>query len=215
MWLTVLRPAQASPGFTLIEVLVATLLMLIVTATIFAVYRFQMFALKAQEAQLDAQQAARSMMDLMSREVRLAGYDPTCAKTFNGLADARPQRLQVQLDSNANGAIGAGESIIYSYDTDLRQISRSAGGAAIPLVSSLPANALTFSYYDGSGVLLTPSGNPPALTASQLGAVRRVKILLHVQRSSTDPLNSRSVASDLISNVVLRNRFLNNGVACP
>ena len=215
MWLKCINPRLPAAGFTLVEVEVSTLLMLIVSATIFATYRFQMFVLKAQEVQLDAQQSARSMMDLMSREIRLAGYDPTCAKSFAGIADAGPQRLQVQFDSNADGAIGAGESVLYAYDASLQQISRTAGGAATPLVSSLLANALTFSYYDPSGALLAPTGSPPALTATQRDMVRRVKVLLHVQRANPDPQNSSYLISDLVSSVDLRNRFLNNGVACP
>ncbi len=209
------RPVRQSAGFTLIEVLVSCLLMLIVTATIFGAYRFQMFALKTQETQLEAQQAARGMIDLMSRELRQAGYDPTCAKTFAGIVNAQPQLLQLQFDSNADGVIGAGESVTYSYDADLQQIGRSAGGSAVPLISAVPAGALTFSYYDGTGTLLAPSGNPAVLSATQRAAVRRVKIVLRVQRTNPDPLNASSVVSNVVSNVDLRNRFINSGVACP
>ncbi len=214
MWLNAVRPCRPAAGFTLVEVLVASLLMLIVTATIFGTFRYQLYALKTQTSQLEAQQAARSMMDLMSREVRLAGYDPTCAKTFVGLNDAGPQRLQVQFDRNADGTIGAGESITYSYDADLQQISRNAGSGAIALLGSLPGNALAFSYYDGGGVLLAPTGQPPALSATQRNQVRRVKITLVVQRANPAPLNASPVVSKLTSNVDLRNRFLNNGVGC-
>lgn len=215
MWLSTTIRARQSPGFTLTEVMVSTLLMLMVTGTIFSTYRFQMFALKGQEKQLETQQAGRGLMDLITREVRLAGYDPTCAKTFGGLADARSQLLQLQFDSNADGAIGAGESITYSYDTQYQHIARSAGGAAVPLVNGLPADALTFTYYDANGVVLAPGGDPPALTAAQRAAVRRVKVVLHLQKATSDPLNSGVVVSDLVSNVDLRNRFMNSSVACP
>ncbi len=204
-----------SAGFSLTEVLVSTVLMLLVTGTIFSAYRFQMFALKGQEKQLDTQQAGRGLIDLITREVRLAGYDPTCAKNFAGVADARPQLLQVQLDSNADGAIGAGESITYAYDLQYQRITRTAGGTPVPLVTGLPANALAFTYYDANGAVLTPSGSPAALSAAQLAAVRRVKVVVHLQEPHPDPLNSSVIVSDMTSNVDLRNRFLNSSVACP
>jgi type IV pilus assembly protein PilW len=204
-----------SPGFTLIEVMVASLLMLVVLATILWTYRFQMFALKAQEVQLDTQQAARSMIDLLTREVRQAGYDPTCAKNFAGIATAKSQLLQLQFDKNGDGAIGAGESVTYSYDPDLKQIGRSTGAAVVPLVTSLPGNALTFTYYDGDGNLLWPSWSGASLNATQRAGVRRVQVSLHLERPNPDPRNSSKLSSDFVTNIDLRNRFINGAVACP
>ncbi len=202
-------------GFTLMEVLGAMLLMLIITAAMFSAYRFQLFAFRTQEAQLDVQETARDLIDLMAREIRLAGYDPTCVKTFAGIADARPQLLQVQFDRNGDGAIGAGESIVYAYNADLDQIQRSAGGAPVALATGMPDNALAFSYFDGNGAALTPSGNPAALTVTQRNAVRRVKVTLMLQQPSPDPQNSTPVISRFASNVELRNRFLHGGAGCP
>lgn len=202
-------------GFTLMEVLGAMLLMLTITAAMVSAYRFQLFAFRTQEAQLDVQETARNLIDVMAREIRLAGYDPTCVKTFAGVADARPQLLQVQFDRNADGAIGAGESVAYVYNADLDQVQRSAGAAPVALASAQLDNALSFSYFDGTGATLTPSGTPAALTATQRNAVRRVKITLMLQQPSPDPQSSTPVTSRFVSNVELRNRFLNGGAGCP
>ncbi len=202
-------------GFTLMEVLGAMLLMLIVTAAMFSAYRFQLFALKTQEAQLEVQETGRNLIDLMAREIRLAGYDPTCVKNFAGVADARPQLLQVQFDRDASGAIGTGESIVYAYNADLDQIQRSAGGAPVALATGLPDNALAFTFFDGTGATLTPSGNPAALTTTQRNAIRRVKITLMLQQPSPDPQSSTPLISRFVSNVELRNRFLHGSAGCP
>lgn len=204
-----------SRGFTLTEVLIAMLLMLVVTAAMFSAYRFQMFALKGQDVQLEMQEAARGIVDVMTREIRLAGYDPTCAKTFAGIADARPQLLQLKFDSNEDGAIGAGESVTYAYDATAGEIQRNVNGTSSSLVSGMPLNALAFIYYDASGTVLTPSGTPAALTVAQRDVVRRVKIAVVLQKPNPDPQNGSSMISRFVSNVDLRNRFLNGGVACP
>jgi len=209
------RQARSSCGFSLIEVLVGVVLLLVLSTTVFGAYRFQMFALKGQEVQIDTQETARGMIELMTREVRQAGYDPSCAKTFDGVADARPQWLRVQFDSDGNGAIGANESVTYAYNSDSKEVDRTAAGTTVPLVTGVPASALVFTYYDGSGAVLTPGGTPPALTPSQRAAVRRIRIAIQVERPNPDPLNSRPLVSDLVSNVDLRNRFLNASVACP
>jgi type IV pilus assembly protein PilW len=215
MQLNLSRRWAPAPGFTLVEVLVAMVLILMLTGTIFTAYRYQMFAIKGQETQLDVQEAARSLIDLLTREVRLAGYDPTCAKSFAAIANAQPQSLQLQFDSSEDGAIGSGENITYAYDATLGEIQRTAGGTPIALFSDLPASALAFTYYDGSGAVLTPSGSPAALTAAQRTAIRRVRVAVSIQRPHPDPGNSSIILSNFASNVDLRNRFLNGSVACP
>src|SRR5512140_1432647 len=182
------------------------MLTLMISAVIFTVFRFQLFAFRGQEVQLDTQQSARNVMDLMTREIRLVGYDPSCAKSFDGIADARPQLLQVQFDSNADCAIGTGESVIYTYDSTLGTIQRSAGDTPVSLVEGMPGTALSFAYYDGTGTDLAPSGTPPALTPAQRTAVRRVKITLMLQQPNPDPHSSSPMLSRLVSNVELRNR---------
>jgi type II secretory pathway component PulJ len=215
MQLMMTSPCRRVGGFTLMESLVSTLLLMMVSGTIYGVLRHQLFALRREEIQLDAQETCRNLIDLITREVRLAGYDPTCSKSFSGIADARPQWLQVQADLNEDGAIGANESITYSYDPDLKAIQRAAGGAPVSLVSDIPGNALAFTYYDGSGAVLAPVGSPPALAATQRNAIRRIKVSISVQRTNPDPRNDTPVRSALVGNVDLRNRFLSSGVVCP
>jgi hypothetical protein len=200
------------------EVLVATLLMMTLTATMLASYRYHLFALKRQEVQIDVQETARSLMDLMAREIRQAGYDPTCVK-FAGIGDARPELLQVQFDREpfpgGDGLISAAESVTYTYDTDSKEIRRVTGTGPVALVAGVPSNALTFTYFDGAGAVITPAGSPAALTAAQRAAVRRVHLALRLERPAVDPLDHTPVVANLVTNVDLRNRFINSGVGCP
>jgi prepilin-type N-terminal cleavage/methylation domain-containing protein len=206
-------------GFTLMEVLVAMLLMAIVTAAVFSAYRYQMFALKGQDIQLETQEAGRGLIDIMTREIRMAGYNPRCLGVIPGITDARPQLLQVQFDLNENGTTtdpvtDAGEIVTYSFDSTSGAIQRSTGGAPVSLISGMAAGALTFTYYDANGVQLTPSGSPPALIAADHDKVRRAKVTLQLQRANPYQAGSNPLVSNFVSNIDLRNRFINGGAGC-
>ena len=202
-------------GFTLIEVTASTLLMLTLLATMFGAYRFQMFALKRQETQVDVQETARSILDVMAREVRHAGYDPLCVKTFTGVSDARPQRLGVQFDRNADGVLAADETVTYAYDPEESHLARTSAGVTVPLATEIGATSLSFGYFDAAGTQLVPTGTPAALTTTQRAAIRRVRIILRIEREGPEPANPLPVLSEFVSNVNLRNRFLNGSVGCP
>jgi hypothetical protein len=185
------------------------------TATLLGSYRFHLFALKRQETQLDVQETARSLIDVVAREVRQAGYDPTCAKTFEAVADARTHLLGFQFDRNGDGVIGNDENITYSYDAEAQDVGRSSGGVRTPLVSGLSVETLSFAYFDGAGAPLVPTGNPAALSAAQRAAVRRVRVTVHLERPQPTQFGTAPVVSEMVTNVDLRNRFFNGGVGCP
>lgn len=205
------RPSRQA-GFTVIEVLVSTSIALVALMTASAFGRFQLFALRNQANQLDIQTAARSVVDLFAREVRQAGLDPTCAKTFSAVADARPNLLHIQADLNGNGVIdGGNEDIAYAYVTN--GIQRTAGGATDVLISNETLTGSTFRYFDSSGTELVPSG--AALNQAQRNAIQRIRIELAVQGKAVDPLNSQPLMASVSSDVDLRNRFFISGTGCP
>jgi len=206
---------STAAGFTLVEVLASTLLLLLLTGSMLSAYRFQVFSLKRQETQVDVQETARSVLDLMAREVRHAGYDPRCVKSFAGVSDARFHLLQIQFDRSADGVLGADETVTYAYDPASAQLLRTSGGLAVPLASDLGGASLGFGYFDGAGAPLTPSGIPAALTAAERAAVRRVRIVLRIERPGPEPANPIPVVSEFVTNVDLRNRFFNGSVGCP
>ena len=100
-----------SQGFTLIELMVAIGLSVVVGAFVFNVYSSQNESYVIQDRVVEMQQNLRSGIDIMAREIRMCGYDPT------GLADAAilvadDDRIRITMDSNEDGAIGAPEEEI-------------------------------------------------------------------------------------------------------
>lgn len=213
-----IRPRSAK-GFTIVELLVATVISLVLSAAGWTFYRSQLRALIDQSARLDADEAARAAVAFMAREIRKAGLDPLAdppagvaftTPGAKGVSDARPERLLVQWDKNSSGAIETGaadpdaESVEYSYDGVNQQILRTVNGTAQALIKNVAAGGLSFRYFDANGNVLTPTGSPAELSASDRDAVAVILVSLTVQAArATQP-----TAVKLSARATLRNRVL-------
>lgn len=93
-------------GFTLVELLIVMLLGSVVTAAIYASFRSQHDSYIAQDQVAEMQQNLRSAMDIMSREIRMAGFDPTLAAralpTPAGILMANSDGIAFAMDLNGN-----------------------------------------------------------------------------------------------------------------
>ncbi len=209
-------PAGTSRGYTIAELLAAMTVTVVTLAAAGTLHRGQLFALRQQATQLDVQTAGRNVVELFSRDVRRAGLDPTCAKTFEGIAQARPDLIQLQSDLDGSGAIDrAGESILYAYDFQSACVRRTAGGEAEILATGVNASRSRIRYFDGSGSELLPAGSPPALSPAQRSAVRTVRMELELRGAPADPGGGSAPRAAFSSQVDLRNRFFVRSTACP
>lgn len=68
--------AYYSAGFTLVELIITMLLAGIISISIFSAYKAQQRSYIVQDQVTEMQQRVRAGLDLMVKEVRLAGYDP-------------------------------------------------------------------------------------------------------------------------------------------
>src|SRR3972149_2488435 len=112
----VMAEIKKQAGFTIVELLVSILLTSIIMTAVYSVYRVQTHSAKVQESRLEAQEYARSVLDMMVREVRNAGYAPTGAACAV-VVSASSQTIQFAYDANANGVCtDADEDIEYRFD---------------------------------------------------------------------------------------------------
>ncbi len=204
---------RAERGYTLTELLAGTFIGLAALATFFGFNRFQLFALRTQSAQIELQTMGRSLTDLFTREVRRAGMDPTCVKTFEGIAEARWDQIRVKSDLNGNGVIDAsGEDVTYSYQYWPQAVLRTAGSAAEQLTDSNTYVWGWLEYFDGAGNQIAPWST---LTQTQRALVRRVRLTLWMWAQDADPQTYSWLEASFSSNVDLRNRFFVVSTACP
>ena len=105
-------------GFTLIEILVALALTGIVMGAIYSAYHSQQKTYIIQESVAEMQQNLRAAMYLMTREIRMAGYDPRGTASA-GITYISSQSVRITKDENGNGAIDAqDENVTYSLNSN-------------------------------------------------------------------------------------------------
>lgn len=161
-------------GFTLIELLIAMAIAGIVLGTITSTFIVQRKSYDVEEQITEMVQTARAAMDMMSREIRMAGYDPTAAG-FDGIPYNASQ-LQIVADLDGDGDTDdANENIIYAYYDATDQIKRKTGsGSFQPFAENI--QTLTFAYLDSAGSTTTTTAN-----------IRQIQITITARTSKADP----------------------------
>ena len=89
-------------GFTLIEVVIGLAISLILMGVAVSIFNVQRKSYSLQEQVTEMQQNVRATMDMMVREIRMAGYDPT-ESGFVGIGTNTTTLLQILADLNGNG----------------------------------------------------------------------------------------------------------------
>ena len=175
-------------GFTLIELLIAMAIGLIVLGALVSTFIIQKRAYDVQEQVTEMMQNARAAMDIMTHDLRMAGYyDPT-GPTIMQRADASdlstfvgipydPGQLQIIADFRGNNSgdppdgdtTDPDERIIYAHDAGNLRITRNSQ----PFAENI--QAFTFSY------LISP-GNATILA----GAIRQIQLTVTARTSKPD-----------------------------
>ncbi|TET85157.1 MAG: prepilin-type N-terminal cleavage/methylation domain-containing protein [Desulfobacteraceae bacterium] len=101
-------------GFTLVELLVAMTVGGIVMAGISMAYRSQQKSALVQDQVCAMQQNLRASMQLMEREIRMAGYDPA-GSAGSGIQTANATSIRITLDIH-DGADNDADGIVDEFD---------------------------------------------------------------------------------------------------
>ena len=166
-------------GFTLIELMVAMVIGMIVFASVATTFISQTRAYTAQEQINEMEQNARGALDIMSREIKMAGYKPN-GGSVTGVVSYSSSSLTIQADLNGNGSVSTSgsdnEQITYTYDSANKQITRQVGTAtAATLAENI--SSFAFTYYQSSGTTLATSSSD----------IRRIKIAITAKTAKPDP----------------------------
>ncbi|MBW2167433.1 MAG: hypothetical protein JRG74_15520, partial [Deltaproteobacteria bacterium] len=144
---------------------------LIILTALSSTFLMQRKIYDVQEQVAEMVQTARGAMDMMSREIRLAGYAPTgyvptggtmqrsdpTGTNFVGISYNAGQ-LQIRADLTGDGNTnGSNEDIIYTYDATDLQIDRNTGGGDQPFAENI--QSFTFDYLDSAGNATTTPVN--------------------------------------------------------
>jgi type IV pilus assembly protein PilW len=150
---------------------------MVILAAVTTTFMSQTRLYNAQEQINEMQQNARGVLDILSRELKMAGYKPS-GGGFNGVTYSTTQ-LMVQADLDSNGAISTGstanEQITYAYDSANQRITRAVGSGSAQVLAE-HITAFTFSYLDSTGAATTVTAN-----------IRQVSITITAKTAKPDP----------------------------
>lgn len=176
-------------GFTLVELLMAMVISTFITAALYSAYKVQQKHSGIQEQVTDMQQSLRMGMNMVVRELRLAGYDPT-AKSKAGFEEIESNAIIFTADFNEDGNTNVdcddtGENLGYSIDaSEGFPVLERFSGNSLPSIntadntisSSQPLaeyiEQLEFHYLDEAG---SPTTTLKDITSIQVSMLARAR----------------------------------------
>lgn len=163
-------------GFTLIELLVAMVAALVVLGAIAGNFIIQNNSYEQQAQVVQMHENARAGIQMMTRELLMAGYDPS-GNANAGIVTAGADSINFTMDLNGDGDFDdSNENVTYALDTTDKQLTRkgTASDTADPLSEDI--EGVSFTYYDANN----------AVTAV-VGDIRRITIDLTARTHKPDP----------------------------
>ncbi len=160
-------------GFTIIELMVAMAISGMLMAVVAMAYTGQSRSNNAIQDVTSLQQDLRSALQLMAREIRMAGYNPTGKAPAAGIVSienaAKEPELHFKMDTDGDGTIATGEEVSFGINSN-GSLGRETGGTGglQPIAENI--NRLIFEYNLDDG---TWTQAPTDLTK-----IRAVKIII-------------------------------------
>lgn len=207
-----MRSQHMHRGFTLTELMIALVVSSVVVTGMYGAFVRQQQIATQQEQTTEARQNARLTMDIMTQEIRAAGFDPG-GLAGAGIVTADATQLRFTRDLNCNGTLArprgeytkgvqdppqdretSDEDVIYSFNASQQVLQR---GVFVRTDNSVPASpagghqpvannilALNFCYFlaDDLAGPCIPNPAPDALDD-----LRAVRITLTARASAPDP----------------------------
>ena len=191
-------------GFTAIEMLISLAILSMTLGSIYSLYVSFIRTCTKEGVKINVQQSVRSSLDMMIRDIRIAGLDPEGTGDF-GIVAVTPQRIQFTADRDMDGELDDADAtdgidapdmefMAYEYDgnSTLRMSLYKADGN-LEISDTMVENVtdLTFSYFNSNDD-----------TTSNLDDIRMVGIRLTIQKPSGP---DGQVSRTLVKRVKCRN----------
>ena len=142
-------------GFSLVELLVAMVIAAVVMTAVFKMYISQKDSYVLQEQIAEMQQNGRTAKYLTTREIRMAGYDPTGSNKF-GFLLAGANTISFSMDITGEDGIRTvpGDDITYSIFVDddaVEKLGRNDGIGNQAVVENIEAIGFAYAYANEEG----------------------------------------------------------------
>ena len=191
-------------GFTAVELLVSLAILSLTLGSIYSMYMSFIRTCTKEGVKVNVQQGVRSSLDMMIRDIRLAGLDPTGSEDF-GIVAVTPQRIQFTADRDMDGEMDGAdvsdgidatdmENMAFDYDGNSTvTMSLYKADGTLELSDTMVENVtdLSFEYF-----------NSDDDTTSVLEDIRTVEIRMTIQKPSG---RDGQVSRTLVKRVKCRN----------
>jgi type IV pilus assembly protein PilW len=208
------RFAGRNKGFSLVELLMYMMIFGIASTAMYTLFISNSKSHSSQENTMEMTQDLRGAADLLTREIRMAGFDPTEVGGVGFVSnttdeyDTNSDSIHFTMDYDEDGALtGTNENInYYLYTADgIQKLGRRTGGTGNPNPVAEYVTALSFVYYNSGGTQITPGGGNPAFTAMNLANIRSVQISITTETPNPDAITGQKKTRTMTSRVRIRN----------
>lgn len=195
------RRGAGDPGASLIEMLLASLMLVMLVVPIFSMWEGTTRLFTRGDAQSTLHNQLRASVMTMVRELRITGYDPSVAVIPGGAVYfevAQPSTVRFIADVDNDGTT---ERVEYAYDAAARTVTRQFwrwdaaaaawGAGSGALVMARDVDGLTLDYFDAADAATGVLANirRVAVTLSGSRMVVRSGLERYTVRSEARPRN--------------------------
>lgn len=204
------RPSEA--GFSLLELMVSLGIAGILMAGIFAAYYTQLRAHMTQQLTVEMQQNLRASMQIMAREIRMAGYNPTTTAGA-GITTMLANSFQFTSDLDGNGdTAGTDENVRYGINAN-GDLGRDTGGGLQPVAEFI--DALNYVYLDEDGNITTNPSDVRSVQVTIVGRSSRViPAIFNRQTDTQNYMNQRGQVILPAPNDRFRRMVISSDIKC-
>jgi Tfp pilus assembly protein PilW len=199
-----MNPPTSQRGFSLVELLVSLTLTMAFAAVLQTFSRAILHGAGVLEIASETQEAARIGVQLMTRDLRGAGFHAR-GGSLEAIRFARADAVGISMDLNGDGDVSdSNEKIAYGFNAENQALMRTLGdGSPQPMLNDLAPDGLYFSYFDTSGNS-RPVGEA-GLAEADRASVRRIDVTLRIESPNPDPANSTPLRREQSGTIWLRN----------
>ncbi len=175
-------------GFTLAELVLAMGIMAIVLSAIISLFTSLNRVYTTQGVAAGVQQVTRASIDIMTRKIRMAGYNPLNVGNI-GIVQADSDLIRFNFDDDGDGTIDTdGEDIAYLLNASNQLVQQKNGNSATNRALVDNVTDLTFRYLDADD-----------LDTNERSAIRTVEVSLTVEEpAGRDKVLSRTYSTRVI-----------------
>ena len=191
-------------GFTAVELLVSLAILSMTLGSIYSLYMSFIRTCTKEGVKVHIQQGVRSSLDMMIRDIRLAGLDPAGTDDF-GIVAVTPQRIQFTADRDMDGEVDSADITDGIDDTDMEFVAYEYDGNSIVKMLLYKADGtleLSDTMVENVTDLSFTYFNSEANTTSVVDDIRTVEIRMTIQKPSG---RDGQVSRTLIKRVKCRN----------